>query len=152
MNNLYIGSIEDACNNNVICKVTHILNVADELMFPSRKEHQYLKYGINDDDETEDISRILERCVQWTDDALKEGGSILIHGLEGKSRTACVCIAFLCLKRCYNFENALNHILLVRPCIDIFPLYLQQTKKYIHKRQSPKRRCCFFPAICHFLQ
>jgi protein-tyrosine phosphatase len=151
LNNIYVGSLEDAYNYDIICNVTHILNVADELILLNRVDHKYLKFGVNDDDEHEDITRIFDNCINWIDDAINVyGGSVLIHCLEGKSRSVCVCLSYMCIKCSFTIENALNHIKTARSCIDIFPLYLEQTIRYINKQKSPKRKCCSLASLCHF--
>jgi protein-tyrosine phosphatase len=149
--NIYVGSLEDAYNYDIICNVTHILNVADELILLDRVDHKYLKFGVNDDDEYEDITRIFDSCINWIHEAINvDGGSVLIHCLEGKSRSVCVSIAYLCTKCNFNFEDSLNHITSMRPCIDIFPLYLEQTIHYINKHKLSKRNCCSLASLCHF--
>lgn len=132
LDNLYIASFEETFKDDeMLSQVTHILNVASELMINKRVNHEYRKIGINDDDRNCDIRSILLDSINWIDKALSEGGSVCVHCLEGKSRSVCVCIAYLCCKLGWEFEDAYEWVKQQRPCIDIFPLYFQQLKLYV---------------------
>lgn len=131
LDNLFVGSLDDAYHSDVPDKVTHILNVAEELHLLDRLNHVYKKIGVEDDDENEDITRIIMQCVEWIEDSVDCGGKVLVHCLEGKSRSVCVCIAYLCLSLGYTFQDAYNLVELKRPCIDVYPMYLQQLEEYI---------------------
>ncbi len=132
LDNLYVAGIEETYKDeNLKSHVTHFLNVASELMITSRVDHQYKKIGINDDDINSDIRVILLDCINWIDSVITEGGVVCVHCLEGKSRSVCVCIAYLCLKHNWDFYEAYEWIKIQRPIIDIYPLYYQQLKMYI---------------------
>jgi protein-tyrosine phosphatase len=81
--NIFIGSLEDAFNDDCIKNVTHIINVAKELHLLNRIGHEYIKYGVNDDDKNENITNILSQCVEWIDNCISNNGKVLIHCLEG---------------------------------------------------------------------
>lgn len=133
LDNLYIAGLEETYKDEQLkSQVSHFLNVASELMITCRVDHGYKKIGINDDDINSDIRSILLDCTNWIDDVVSKGGSVCVYCLEGKSRSVCVCIAYLCCKKNWDFNKAYEWIELQRPCIDIFPLYLQQLKMYIN--------------------
>jgi dual specificity phosphatase 12 len=132
--NLWVGSLEDAFDTSLISHVTHILNVASELMLINRVDHVYSKIAIEDDDINSDIRSILPHTVAWIKDAMKNGGKVLVHCLEGKSRSVCVCIAYLCLVRRMSFDEALQLVTTKRKQIDIYPLYFEQLKAYIYEQ------------------
>lgn len=130
--NLYVAGVEETYKDEVLkSQVSHFLNVASELMITYRVDHGYKKIGIKDDDMNSDIRSILLDCINWIDDIISKGGSVCVHCLEGKSRSVCVCIAYLCFKQKWDFNEACDWIKLQRPCIDIFPLYFQQLRMYI---------------------
>lgn len=94
LENLYVGSVDDAFNNDIIYNITHILNIADELDINERIDHEYLKCGCNDDDLNDNIQRILPGCIEWITKAIKSKGKILVHCLEGK-KSFCLCYHYI---------------------------------------------------------
>lgn len=130
--NLYIAGFEETYKDTHLkTKVTHFLNVASEIMISSRANHEYKKIGISDDDPNSDIRDILPKCIEHIDYVINElHGSICVHCLEGKSRSVCVCLAYLCCVEKWNLDDAVELIKKRRPCIDIFPLYLTQVYTY----------------------
>lgn len=133
LDNLYVAGLEESYKDEVLkSQVSHFLNVASELMITCRVDHGYKKIGIKDDDINSDIRSILLDSINWIDDVISQGGSVCVHCLEGKSRSVCVCIAYLCCKLKWDFNEAYEWIKLQRPSIDIFPLYFQQLRMYIN--------------------
>lgn len=131
--NLYVAGVEETFKDETLkSRVTHFLNVASEVEINSRVDHEYKKISIDDDDMNSDIRSILLDCINWIDNVICNGGSVCVHCLEGKSRSVCVCIAYLCCKQSWTFDKAYEWMKLQRPCIDIFPLYLQQLRMYIN--------------------
>lgn len=130
--NLWVGSLDDAFDPAIISNVTHILNVATELELLPRINHKYMKIAVNDDDKNTDICSIFDECIAWITQAHNEdNGTVLVHCLEGKSRSVCVCLAYLCVIKGMLFQDALNLIKTKRPIIDIFPLYQAQLEAYL---------------------
>lgn len=133
IDNLYVAGVEETFKDEMLkLEVTHFLNVASELNIHERVEHGYKKIAINDDDINCDIRSILLDCVNHIDNIINDGGSVCVHCLEGKSRSVCVCIAYLCCKLEWDFDVAYKWIKTQRPFIDVFPLYLQQLRMYIN--------------------
>lgn len=133
LENIYVAGVEETYQDETLkSQVSHFLNVASEVMITCRVDHGYKKIGINDDDINSDIRSILSDCINWIDDIVSKGGSVCVHCLEGKSRSVCVCIAYLCCKQNWDFIKAYEWVKLQRPCIDIFPLYFQQLRMYIN--------------------
>lgn len=128
---LCVASFDEAYDDDVKTKVTHFLNVASEIMVSSRANHVYKKIGIADDDINSDIRSILTEAIEWIDKVMRDQGVVCVHCWEGKSRSVCVCIAYLCLKQNWSFLGALAHMKFVRPDIDIFPQYQQQLRMFI---------------------
>jgi protein-tyrosine phosphatase len=140
LDTLFVASVEETYQEYIKTNASHILNVASELMIPGRVDHVYTKIGIPDDDPESDIRNILPACLEWIHDALENGGSVCVHCLEGKSRSVCVCIAYLCCKKKWSFRHAYNHIKQLRPCIDVFPLYFRQLEIFIEEYEQSYTR------------
>ena len=132
ISNLYVASVEETFKNEdlKVC-VTHFLNVASEVLISERVNHVYKKIAIPDDDDNSDIRIIIEPCLEWIHTALENGGSVCVHCLEGKSRSVCICIAYMCYYMNMTYEQAYTTIYDKRPCIDIFPLYESQVKEWL---------------------
>lgn len=131
--NLLVGSVDEAFDQSLLhhFKVSSILNVASELNFKERVDLCYHKIGIDDDSFTSNIQDILPCCLAIMQNEIqKEGGTLLVHCLEGKSRSICVVLAYLVIYTHLDWDDGLSCIKEKRPLIDVFPLYLEQTKSY----------------------
>jgi protein-tyrosine phosphatase len=132
--NLILASFEESFDKSILAKykVTHVLNVASECNVSERvglvgQPLVYAKHGIEDDCLTADIAEILPYCMHFIKEAHSNGGVVLVHCLEGKSRSVCVCAAYMVLALYWDWTLAINHIQSKRN-IDIFPRYEMQTK------------------------
>lgn len=138
LDNLYVAGVEETFKDELLkASVTHFLNVASELDILDRVNHGYKKIAINDDDCQCDIRDILPDCIDYIARVHQNGCSVCVHCLEGKSRSVCVCIAYLCTKLEWNFKDAYDWVKKHRPCTDVFPLYLHQLQNEYHKYDDP---------------
>lgn len=137
-NNLFVAGVDETYDIKFKSKVTHFLNVANEVNICDRVDHVYKKIGINDDDECNDIRDIIDECLIWLCNVLgndKENYVVCVHCLEGKSRSVCICIAYLCIIKGMKYNDAYILMKESRPNIDIFPLYEKQLIQYIEKNR-----------------
>ena len=125
---LFVGSLDEAFNEIIIKDIHSMLNVASELDLLPRIKHNYKKININDDDPNEDITKHINEAVEWIDKEIKQGNNVLVHCLEGRSRSVCICIAYLTVKQNYTYEDAINHLTLYAKYYDPYPLYLEQLR------------------------
>ena len=133
---IFIAGVDETYSTAIKSKVTHFLNVASEIVISERVDHIYTKIAIPDDDEYSDITTILDDCLAWIYNAIKNGGSVCIHCLEGKSRSVCVCIAYICVYMKYTYDDAYIIVVKKRPHIDIYPLYESQLRSWLEKYQG----------------
>jgi len=132
VDNLFVAGVDETYKNEELkASVTHFLNVASEVEIAERVDHGYHKVGINDDDDKCDIRTILPESIEWINKVVQEGGSVCVHCLEGKSRSVCVCIAYMCCCLGWNFDEALERVQIARPCLDIWPLYKEQLRMFV---------------------
>lgn len=97
-------------------QVTHILQVGSELR-PSHPQHfTYLHVGM-EDVEQEDLVQRLPRCRAFIDEAVSNGGVVLVHCMAGISRSSSVCIAYLMAADGLSFDAAFKQVKLARPCV-----------------------------------
>lgn len=129
---LIVGSLDEAFDENIIntYNIGCFVNVASEINLSNRVGAQYFKCGITDDNESDDITKILPQTLEFINSQHKNGKTVMVHCLEGKSRSVGVCIAYLVKFDHCTVDYALQKIKKVRPDIDIFPLYLQQIRNW----------------------
>jgi hypothetical protein len=58
------------------------------------------------DTKTESISSVFHRTLEWIEDAIVKGGTVLVHCREGVSRSSTIVIAYLIWKQSLPFEQA----------------------------------------------
>lgn len=122
---LWVASVEESFHSLPV-GVQQILNVAEELRIVSRTSVlSYKHLPLHDDDPTEDITRVLDEAIEFIDRA-----PTLVHCLEGRSRSVCICVAYLVARRGYSVDAAVEEITLLRPQVNIYSLYLEQLKKW----------------------
>jgi protein-tyrosine phosphatase len=133
---LILGSLQESFDRTILSKykVTHILNVASECNITNRIDLIYDKFGVPDDCHLSDISTILYPCLEFIHNARTNGGCVLVHCLEGVSRSVCVVLAYLVKKEGWVPEVALEHLAKCRPNMDPFPLYLRQTLSFFDRQ------------------
>lgn len=134
--NLIVASFEESFDDEVLSlyHISHILNVAEELHVSERVGRMYAKFGVADDCDKTDIRVILSECLSFIKAAIASGGTVLVHCLEGKSRSVCVVLCHLVFESGFTFEQAFEHIKTTRPNIDVFPAYKRQCEDFV--RQS----------------
>nr|XP_046910695.1 dual specificity protein phosphatase 4-like isoform X2 [Dermatophagoides farinae] len=98
--------------------VTHVLNCAlnhcltyNDMKFDQEYYQDYkIKFkGLELDDIcTENIARYFDESIEFIDDAMKNGGKILIHCLAGISRSATITIAYLMKQHSMTIEDAIK--------------------------------------------
>lgn len=130
---LWIGSVSDAFDTHLLRRagVTTLLNVAEELEFAGRIGVEYAKIGISDDSDDEDMRTILPDAVAFLERVvLRKGGAVMVHCLEGRSRSVCIALAFAVTCLGCHFDECLASIRARRPDADPWLPYLSQTKSF----------------------
>lgn len=115
----YIGAsnLDALLSNNI----THIINITDiiENYFETNTENNftYLKIPIPDALHI-NITEYLKTTNKFIDNAIANGGRVLVHCFAGKSRSASIVIGYIMEKEKMAFQQALDFVLQKRPCID----------------------------------
>ena len=95
--------------------ITHVINTASSVSkcpFPERVH--YLPLSI-EDSKSEDIQSYFYICIDFIESAISSGGRVLVHCMEGVSRSCSVVIAYLMWKRGLTYKESHALVQLARP-------------------------------------
>lgn len=96
-------------------QITHIVNMAADICDSSFPDHfRYLTYYLKDTN-SEDISPLFYRTLDWMQRAVDTGGRVLVHCREGVSRSATMVLAYVMWRQGLSFEVAFQNLRKVRP-------------------------------------
>jgi len=127
---LYIGSIHAAFNSEFLLsrRIFYIVNASGvEATFP--RKFTYLTVEVRDK-EYADILSCVPFVHTFVSNALKRGGSVLIHCNGGRSRSAALSCAHLMLVRGISFEEAQTIVYRARPVCNINKGFQQQLRAF----------------------
>lgn len=113
---LYLGSFQSAKDKHVLksLKISMIVNCAKECEC-CFETIEYLTLNL-DDSLDENLSKErLALAVEFIEKAKSMNKKVLVHCLEGRSRSATVCCAYLMMAKKWSFEKSLEYIKKCRP-------------------------------------
>lgn len=90
--------------------VTHVVNCAGDVCkdkFPH--DFKYLTYYLKDS-KTENIECVFYEVISFIDEARKGNGKVLIHCVQGVSRSVSLCIAYLIIRENLTYSAAFDII------------------------------------------
>ena len=106
---IFVGNYPFALNKELLLKnnIEYILNCSKECkcFYEKDKIFNYLHLPLLDN-MTEDPLKYMEKSNDFIDNALKQNKNVLIHCIQGISRSAAVLYMFLIVKRDYTLNNA----------------------------------------------
>jgi len=122
---LYVGGYKAAMTLATLQKarITHVVNTAKDIrgFFPTFREFPdtftYLHLELEDSVE-EDLGGRLEEAVTFISTAVKGGGRVFLHCMQGKSRSGSVAIAYLMVSLGLRYDEALEKARTQRPLIE----------------------------------
>jgi len=133
---LFLGS---ACSIAAVqldnLQITHILSVIDRDIGlpPGRRKH--LRCHI-EDSHTSDLTAVLKDGVGFVASAIEEGGTVLVHCEQGRSRSASVVMAYLMRLRGFGTGEALSFVKARRPCAQPNPGFIEQLQRFSRQLQQ----------------
>lgn len=118
LENLYIGDINDACNNILKQKlnITHILTVESRPLSLQMIDGANYHYVHLLDMEDCDLLSHLPSCIQFMQQG-RQHGAVLVHCFAGQSRSGAVVTAFLMKHLALSHEEALVFAKKMKPDI-----------------------------------
>ena len=112
-NKLYYGGGSAADNLKELNsrKITHILNVADDVPNYHPKKFTYINLKVRDMGQDSGISRVFENAFENLDAIMKqEDARVLVHCAAGRNRSATITIAYLMHRESVDLKQALNTV------------------------------------------
>ncbi|OAY27884.1 dual specificity protein phosphatase 1 [Manihot esculenta] len=113
---LFLGSV-GAANNKDLLKsnnITHILTVANSLAPAHRNDFIYKVIGVVDREDT-NLRQYFDDCINFIDEAKRQGGGCLVHCFVGRSRSVTIVVAYLMKKHGMSVCQALEYVKSRRP-------------------------------------
>jgi len=111
---LYLGSGWAAEDIDALrkFKITHILNVADDVQnfYEDLGEFKYVRLDVKDMGQDEGISRVFERAYEFVTQAREASGRVLVHCAAGVNRSATVTIALLMMLESLPLRDAVRRV------------------------------------------
>jgi len=131
---LFLGSYENVKNKKMLHSlgITHILNMADELINPhSPGEFVYRACGVNDTSK-DDIKKHFNEAIDFIENARSSSptNKVLVHCAMGISRSSAIVIAWMMKHNSWSFERARDYVKMYRSCIKPNPGFIDQLKIY----------------------
>jgi hypothetical protein len=82
--------------------------------------------------EDNDLLSHFDRCCAFIDDARRDGGTVLVHCVAGRSRSAAVCCAYLMHQAAapLSVAQALHHVCECRPWVEPNSAFLAQLEQF----------------------
>jgi len=107
---VFIGDVETARNSTLLHSIgiTHILNCAG-MSTPNFYPNEFHYKDIPlQDNPSEDIFCLFYFAIEFIEDAVNQGGTVLIHCKCGISRSSAMAIAYLMYVKHYNYDQAFS--------------------------------------------
>lgn len=129
--NIYMGPIHHAYKTKelIAAGVTHILNVSSMYYTKRNKYFKYLDIELYDL-VTEDARKFFRIANRFFDYCIAQGGKILVHSVNGKSRAPTFVLAYLIGKCKKPLKDALAQLKECCPDIEPNENFLTQLREY----------------------
>eukprot|EP00698_Gefionella_okellyi_P002967 TRINITY_DN12806_c0_g1_i1.p1 TRINITY_DN12806_c0_g1~~TRINITY_DN12806_c0_g1_i1.p1 ORF type:complete len:284 (+),score=46.97 TRINITY_DN12806_c0_g1_i1:148-999(+) len=131
---LWLGDLYDAHNVESLraLDIRHILTVVIGVRPSYPTQFQYKQIEVLDTVH-QDIQQHFNATNEWLDAILddKDAGGVLVHCMQGKSRSASVVAAYLMHKNGWSADEALEYVKKARPIVNPNTFFRQQLGTYI---------------------
>ena len=119
---LWLGSSHaGACSVEILQtkKISHVLVAGMGLTMPHKDEPSIHYHKINlIDHHSQSLTKHLDGCLKFIDDALAAEGSVLVHCALGVSRSASIVIAYVSKTLHLTFDEAISLVREKRPEVE----------------------------------
>jgi len=137
---LYLGGAANAMNRKELLerkKINCIINACTEVGNYFPKEIEYLNIQLEDLTDQNILDKI-EEAVEFLVRAKEEGKKVLVHCVQGASRSASIIIAYYMKVRGYTLKEAYNFVNLKRKIVRPNPGFIQQLGEYEQRLMREK--------------
>ena len=110
-------------------KVTHVLNITEEVSNIYPNKFTYKRISIPDKPSTP-IARYFDECFEFIDCACANGGVVLVHCFYGASRSASIVIGYLMKMERMRYHEALEYLQILRPGVHPNDGFEKQLKQF----------------------
>jgi Leucine-rich repeat (LRR) protein len=137
--NIYLGCMQAALNKKGLkaLGITHILNAANPVITYERK-FTYLVLGMRDHS-FENLLCKVPQATGFMEEAISNGGKVLVHCMAGVSRSASMVIAYLMTRENMSYNEAFDMVKQKRSCINPnegFKAQLKQLDAYMKNKRD----------------
>ena len=92
-------------------KITHILNVADDVPNYHPDNFTYINLGVSDMGQDAGISRVFDKAFKDLDEIMiQKEARVLVHCAAGRNRSATIIIAYIMHRETASLKKALNTV------------------------------------------
>ena len=143
-NFLYISSYNATKNKALLekNKITHIINCAADFcenVFESENKYTYLSFYLKDH-VLENIECIFYECIKFIENVKEKGGRVLVHCIQGISRSVTLVMAYLIYKNKITYDKAFNIVQSKREISSPnFGFSIQLQNFYLRLYESPSK-------------
>ena len=143
-NFLYVSSYNATKNKTLLekNKITHIINCAADFcenVFESENKYTYLSFYLKDH-VLENIECIFYECIKFIDSVKEKGGRVLVHCIQGISRSVTLVMAYLIYKNKLTYDKAFNIVQSKREISSPnFGFSIQLQNFYLRLYESPSK-------------
>jgi protein tyrosine phosphatase (PTP) superfamily phosphohydrolase (DUF442 family) len=129
--NLYISDFSSACDIKKLHEngITHIVSIIPGVTAMYPNEFKYHTIDVVDRPYS-NIEAHFADSVEFMDNAIKNGGKVLVHCQMGVSRSATIVLAYLIKKQGYTTNDAISKLKECRQCINPNPGFVKQLVEY----------------------
>ena len=117
--------------------ITHVINTACSVSkCPFQNHIVYLPLSI-DDNRSEDILAYIYPCIEFIEGAISSGGRVLVHCMEGVSRSCSIAIAYIMWKQNLSYMEAQEFVQTARPVCQPNPNFICQLLDFQKRLANP---------------
>ena len=89
----------------------------------------------------EDIACVFYDAIKFMQDARDQGGKVYVHCVQGISRSATICIAYLMLTQKFSFKDGEMYVKGRRACVNPNLRFITQLKWFYQRLYDPSFDC-----------
>ncbi|XP_071946947.1 serine/threonine/tyrosine-interacting-like protein 1 isoform X2 [Antedon mediterranea] len=128
---LFQGNKDHAENKTILKDVgiTHIVNVTSEMKNLFQDDFVYLRIAV-EDELSSNLRPRLSQAADFIADALRNGGRVMVHCIQGVSRSSTITLSFMMKYLGWPLKDARDYLKICRPIINPNRTFLLQLSHF----------------------